>query len=71
MLSVTPSGRFHPRADDWIRTRINRFTRAEPFSVEPRRLVKHEREESGHRPIGWSPSASFGGWLLSQESRAY
>ena len=34
MLSVTPSGQ---RADDWICTSISRFTRAEPFSVEPRR----------------------------------
>ena len=42
MLSVTPSGQ---RADDWICTSIIRFTRPEPFSVEPRRH-QHEREES-------------------------
>ena len=33
------------RADDWICTSMNRFTRPVPFSVEPRRQ-KHEREES-------------------------
>ena len=32
--SATPSGFNLSRADDWIRTSINRFTRAEPFSVE-------------------------------------
>ena len=37
MLSVTPSGQ---RADDWIRTSMSRFTRAEPFSVEPRRPIQ-------------------------------
>ncbi len=42
MRSVTPSGQ---RADDWICTSIIRFTRPEPFSVEPRRH-QHEREES-------------------------
>ena len=57
MLSITPPG---PRADDWIRTSMNRFTRAEPFSVEPRR-------QSSTSARSRTPSASFGGWLLSQE----
>ncbi len=38
MRSTTPSGRCVPqRADDWIRTSMNLFTRQAPFSVEPRR----------------------------------
>lgn len=63
MLSVTLSGQ---RADDWICTSMKRFTRASPFSVEPRR---HQARARGVRAptVGWSPSASFGGWLLSQE----
>ncbi len=28
------------RADDWIRTSINLFTRQAPFSVEPRRQAR-------------------------------
>jgi hypothetical protein len=37
MLSVTPSGQ---RADDWICTSMSRFTRAEPFCIEPRRQIQ-------------------------------
>ncbi len=57
MRSATLSG--YRRADDWIRTSINRFTRPAPFSVEPRRPSTSARSRT--------PSASFGGWLLSQE----
>src|SRR5262249_59967840 len=31
---------FTQRADDWIRTSINLFTRQAPFSVEPRRQAR-------------------------------
>ncbi len=53
------------RADDWIRTSINRpkktaQSRPAPFSVEPRR-------QSSTSARSRTPSASFGGWLLSQE----
>lgn len=30
----------HARADDWIRTSINLFTRQEPFCFEPRRQAR-------------------------------
>ena len=36
----------HIRADDWICTSIERFTGPPPFSIEPRRQNKQEREES-------------------------
>ena len=39
--SGTLQGQERIRADDWICTSMSRFTRAVPFSVEPRR-----REES-------------------------
>ena len=58
--STTPSG--HPRADDWIRASISRFTRPVPFSIERRRHFssKHERAESN--PVG-----RFGRPLAHQE----
>ena len=41
MRSATPSGQNSPsRADDWIRTSIDRFTRPAPFYVEPRRQAR-------------------------------
>ena len=52
----------HARADDWIRTSINRFTRPAPFSVEPRRHISISTSARSR-----TPSGSFGGWLLSQE----
>ncbi len=52
-----------PRADDWIRTSIDRFTKPVPFSVEPRR--HHYPTSTSARSR--TPSASFGGWLLSRE----
>ena len=46
------------RADDWIRTSINRFTRPAPFSVEPRRQSKQECKESNPAWRFWRPLAS-------------
>jgi hypothetical protein len=40
MRSATPSGRQSHRADDWIRTSMNRFTKPAPFSLEPRRQAR-------------------------------
>ena len=59
MRSATPSGSNSSRADDWIRTSINRFTRQAPFSVEPRRQSTSARSRT--------PSGGFGDRLLSQE----
>ncbi len=39
MRSFTPSGLVVFRADDWICTSINRFTRAAPSCFEPRRQM--------------------------------
>ena len=36
------------RADDWIRTSMGRFTKAVPFSVEPRRRKGIWRESNPH-----------------------
>ena len=44
------------RADDWIRTSMDRFTKPAPFFVEPRRH-KHEREESNLVGRLWRPLA--------------
>ena len=62
MRSATPSGQciINARADDWIRTSIDRFTRPAPFSVEPRR-------QSSTSARSRTPSGGFGGRLLSQE----
>ena len=43
-----PCGPLHyrdERADDWIRTSMNRFTRAVPFYVEPRRQFRSRPED--------------------------
>ena len=69
MLSVTPSRRFQSRADDWIRTSINRFTRPAPFSVEPCRLIKHEREESNPVRQFWRLAALPGAHSCEKHSR--
>ena len=52
--------KFHTRADDWIRTSMNRFTRPAPFSFEPRR-------QSSTSARSRTPFSGFGGRLLSQE----
>ena len=44
------------RADDWIRTSMDRFTKPAPFFVEPRRH-QHEREESNLVERLWRPLA--------------
>ena len=46
------------RADDWIRTSINRFTKPAPFCSATSASTSARSR---------TPSASFGGWLLSQE----
>lgn len=43
-----PCGPLHyrdTRADDWIRTSMNRFTKAAPFYVEPRRQIRSRPED--------------------------
>ena len=46
------------RADDWIRTSINRFTRAVPFYVEPRRqfLIQQRTSHECSTRLGVSSS---------------
>ena len=60
MRSATPSGR-HTRADDWIRTSMERFTAPPPFSVDPRR--QHKQECKDLNPVGrlWRPLPLPGG----------
>src|SRR6202011_1151870 len=50
------------RADDWIRTSIERFTKPPPFSVEPRRQTSISTSARSRTPLG-----GLGGRLLSQE----
>jgi hypothetical protein len=50
------------RADDWIRTSINRFTRPAPFSVEPRRHKARARGVEPRPPVleaGCSPRSTL------------
>ena len=55
----------HQRADDWIRTSMNLFTRQTAFSVEPRRHYAAIAASTSVRIR--TPYVSFGGCLLSQE----
>jgi hypothetical protein len=58
----THSQAINARADDWIRTSMNLFTRQVPFSVEPRR--QHEREESNPVRQLWRLTALPGATLV-------
>ena len=60
MRSATPSGRTI-RADDWICTSIERFTKPPPFSIEPRRQHKQECKDSNPVARLWRPLPLPGG----------
>ncbi len=40
------SGQNQKSVDDWIGSSMNRFARAEPFAIEPRRLMQRVTEGS-------------------------
>ena len=42
LIDVIRTGSSNFRADDWIRTSMDLFTRQEPFSVEPRRQASYK-----------------------------
>ena len=65
MRSTTPSGRTF-RADDWIRTSMERFGhrqrgRPPPFSIEPRRQLKQECKDLNLVGRLWRPLPLPGG----------